>query len=251
MFKIHNIFGGIMIKYFYRLLIDNKIPTLAASLSFNIILNGGSFLFLYLIMSRYFDNSILNQFINSVEDSKLKDLIVYFIDYQNNINYSFFLVITSIYSASSLYYHLINVLELLTKRSYKVNLSRRIVSIILTVLFLVVINIIIMFLFEIIRSFKIGFIILVLLVTSLILYLVNMVCLKEMNFKKIYKGFIFSLLYFLLFTISFILYLRVYSNFKVIYGVLSFMFIFCFYIYSNCIGFLIGICINVKNNSII
>ena len=118
-----------MIKYFYKLIVGNKIPTLASSIAFNIILNGGSFLFLYLIFSRYFNNSFINQIINNLGDGDFKDLIVYFIDYQNNINYSFFLIITSIYSASSLYYHFINVIELLTKRVFKLNISRRIISV--------------------------------------------------------------------------------------------------------------------------
>ena len=46
-----------------------------------------SFLFLYLIFSRYFNNSFINQIINNLGDGDFKDLIVYFIDYQNNINY--------------------------------------------------------------------------------------------------------------------------------------------------------------------
>jgi hypothetical protein len=54
-----------------------------------------------------------------------------------------------------------------------------------------------------------------------------------------------------LFSIGFIAYIRMFSNFKIIYGVLSFVFVFCFYIYSICIGFLIGICINNKNKLII
>ena len=48
-----------MIKDFYRMIIDNKVPTLASSIAFNLILNGGSILFLYLMVSRYFDNNYL------------------------------------------------------------------------------------------------------------------------------------------------------------------------------------------------
>ena len=255
MFKIHNIYGGIVIKYLYKLIVGNKIPTLASSIAFNIILNGGSFLFLYLIFSRYFNNSFINQIINNLGDGDFKDLIVYFIDYQNNISYSFFLIITSIYSASSLYYHFINVIELLTNRSIKINISRRIISIILTILFLLGINIITMLIVELIRNINLnlraGIILLIILLIVGILYFINFISVRDKSFKKMYRGLIFSMLYILLFTIGFIVYLNIFSNFKVIYGVLSFIFIFCFYIYFISIGILIGVCINVKNNLII
>ena len=77
---MHNIDGDNVIKRFYRLIIYNKIPTLASSIAFNIILNGGSILFLYLIISRYFDNKYITNLIESLESSKLKELITYFID---------------------------------------------------------------------------------------------------------------------------------------------------------------------------
>ena len=243
-----------MFKYFYKLITDNKVPTLASGIAFNIILNGGAFLFLYIIVSRYFDNSLINQLVSRLEDGDLKDLFEYFIDYQNNINYSFFLIITSIYSASSLYYHFINVIELLTKRSYKINISKRLISIIITFVFLIGLNIISVVLIEIIGNrvgFRIVIVLVIILLVLLILFVINSYSIKSFKIKKIWKGILFSLFYLFIFSIGFMMYLRVFSNFKVIYGVLSFIFIFCFYIYSICIGILIGICINVRNNLII
>lgn len=244
-----------MIKYFYRLIIDNKIPSLASIVAFNIILNGGAFLFLYLLISNVFNNSLLNQILEKFEDGELKELFMYFTDYQNNMKYSLFLIFTSIYSASSLYYHIINVIELLTGRRYDIRISKRIVSVVLTVVFLVIINVIAVLFFEIINrtlvSFKIGVSGLILILIGLSLYYFNYICVKTMRFNKIYKGYLFSFFYILLFTIGFIVYLDYFSNFKVIYGVLSFIFIFCFYIYSICVGVLIGLCMNIKNNLII
>ncbi len=237
------------------MIVDNKVPTLASAIAFNIILNGGSILFLYLIVSKYFDNSYLTGLINSLEDSKLKEVITYFIDYQNNIRYSFFLILTSIYSSSSLYYHFVNITELLIKRPCKVGISRRIGSIFLTTLFLIGLNVIVIFMVKLVRGIgirmDIAFILLMVIIVSIVLFIINIVAIKEFNIKKIYKGYLFSLIYSIIFSIGFIAYIRMFSNFKIIYGVLSFVFVFCFYIYSICIGFLIGICINNKNKLII
>ena len=255
MVLLHNKYGDSMLKKFYRMIVDNKVPTLASAIAFNIILNGGSILFLYLIVSNSFDNSYITSLIDSLENSKLKELISYFIDYQNNLKYSFFLIITSIYSASSLYYHFVNVTELLIKRPCPIGILKRIGAIVLTTLFLIGVNILVVLIFRIIRIFgiklDIGFILLMISVVSIVLLILNIISIREFNLKKIYKGFLFSLGYSILFTIGFIFYIRRFSNFKIIYGVLSFVFVFCFYIYSLCIGFLIGICINNKNKLII
>ncbi|HRF70038.1 MAG TPA: hypothetical protein PKV66_01265, partial [Candidatus Pelethenecus sp.] len=93
----------------YHFIMDKKIPTLASAIAFNLIMNGGSFLFLFIILSGLFSNSFQELILNTVEEGKLKDLISYFFDYQTNISYSILLVITSLYSASSLYYHLIGI----------------------------------------------------------------------------------------------------------------------------------------------
>ena len=127
-------------------------------------------------------------------------------------------------------------------------MTRRLISIILTLLFLIGCNMVVILMFKFIRnigiSLDIGFILIMIILVSVVLYLINIIAIKEYNIKKIYKGYLFSFVYTIIFTVGFIIYLRLFSNFKIIYGVLSFIFIFCFYIYSICIGLLVGICIN-------
>lgn len=119
---------------------DKKIPTLASAIAFSLIMNGGAFLFLFIIISGLFSNSFQELILSTVEDGKLKDLISYFFNYQNNISYSILLIITSLYSASSLYYHLFGIVEYITETTYERSISKRVLSIIITIIYLVCLN---------------------------------------------------------------------------------------------------------------
>lgn len=249
-----NIKGDHMIKRIYHFCVDKKIPTLACSLAFNVIMSGGAFLFLFIILSGFFSNSFHELIINGFEDGKLKDLIIYFFNYQNNISYSIFLVITSIYSASSLYYHLISIVELITQVHYDISISKRIISVIITVIYLILFNFITLIATEVIInlqfSYQLIFFIFLMFVIAINIYIVNMISLRDYHFKRIIKGTIFTFIYMLLFTIGFIIYLKLFSDFKIIYGILSFFIIFFFYLYMISIGILLGIYFNFKNINI-
>lgn len=240
-----------MLSKIYHFVMDKKIPTLASAIAFNLIMNGGSFLFLFIILSGFFSNSFHEVFLNSFEDGKLKDLISYFFDYQNNISYSILLVITSIYSASSLYYHLIGIVEFITEQTYSISFSKRILAIGITIIYLIGLNIFTLIASEIIlflnRLYHILSWILLLFVFILTIYVVHVISLKTYRFKRLYKGILFTTIYFILFTIGFVIYLKLFSNFKIVYGILSFFIILYFYIYVLCIGLLLGINFNYLN----
>jgi uncharacterized BrkB/YihY/UPF0761 family membrane protein len=85
------------------------------------------------------------------------------------------------------------------------------------------------------------------IVICLLIYTLNVVGLNSLNIKKLYKGIIFSYVYFILLTMLFMIYIKTFSNVKIIYGVFSFIIIFMLYIYLISIGLLIGIYINGKN----
>ncbi len=240
-----------MFKNIYHFVVDKKIPTLAGCLAFNFILNGGSFLFLYIVLSSFFANNFNDLFLANIADGKIKELISYFLSYQNGIPYSIFLLITSLYSASSLYYCLISVVELITQIHYDLSYSKRFLSIMVTIIYLIGLNLITFISTEIILFlnylFQILFILLIFIIFCLTIYLVNVVAMRDYHFKRIYKGLIFTILYFIIFTSGFIIYLRLFSNFKIVYGILSFFIILFFYIYVLAIGILLGIYLNYKN----
>ena len=63
------------IKRIYHFIIDSKIPSLSGALCFFILLNGGSFLFLFVSMSNYLKNFLPVLEIN-LKDGELKDLLI-------------------------------------------------------------------------------------------------------------------------------------------------------------------------------
>ncbi len=235
----------------YHFIMDKKIPTLASAIAFNLIMNGGSFLFLFIILSGLFSNSFQELILNTVEEGKLKDLISYFFDYQTNISYSILLVITSLYSASSLYYHLIGIVEFITETTIPVPVSKRILAIGITIAYLFGLNLITLLATELILLFHYIYILLSLLLLLIIfiitIYVIQVVSLHTFQIKKLYRGILFTTAYFILFTTGFILYLKLFSNFKIVYGILSFFIILFFYLYILCIGVLLGINLNHLN----
>lgn len=243
-----------MIQRIYHFIMDKKIPTLASAIAFTLIMNGGSFLFLFVIISGFFSNSFQELILNTIEDGRLKDLIVYFFNYQNNISYSILLIITSIYSASSLYYHLIGIVEFITDTSYQISISKRVLAIGITILYLLGLNIITLLASEIIiylnYFYMVLSMILLLFIFILTVYVVQVVSLKTYNIKRLYKGIIFTTIYFIVFTFGFVIYLKLFSNFKIVYGILSFFIILFFYIYMVSIGILLGINFNHLNINI-
>lgn len=235
----------------YHFIMDKKIPTLASAIAFNLIMNGGSFLFLFIILSGLFSNSFQELILNTVEEGKLKDLISYFFDYQTNISYSILLVITSLYSASSLYYHLIGIVEFITETTIPVPVSKRILAIGITIAYLFGLNLITLLATELILLFHYIYILLSLLLLLIIfiitIYVIQVISLHTFQIKKLYRGILFTTAYFILFTTGFILYLKLFSNFKIVYGILSFFIILFFYLYILCIGVLLGINLNHLN----
>ncbi len=240
-----------MISKIYHFISDKKIPTLASAIAFHFIMNGGSFLFLFIILSGLFSNSFQEIILKTFEDGKLKDLIMYFFDYQNNISYSILLVITSLYSASSLYYHLIGIVEYITESTYPISISKRIISIGITILYLIGLNIFTLVATELIVLLNYFFVVLsfllILLIFILTTYFIQVISLHTYKIKDVYLGILFTTGYFILFSIGFGIYLKLFSNFKIVYGILSFFIILFFYIYMVCIGVLLGINLNHLN----
>ncbi len=238
-------------KNIYHFLMDKKIPTVSGSLAFFFLFNGGSFLFLYIILANFSPYSFLNLLLNRIEEGPLKEFIAYLFQYQNALPYSVFLIISSIYSASGLYYHWLHVAELVGDVRLNLSLSKRWIAVILTLIFLLVLYLITFIsAFLMIHFYEISFWILVmtmLLIFLLLLYASHILIVRTFHIQKIVKGMLFTLVYFVVFSAGFLVYLSIFSNFKVIYGILSFIVILMFYIYVLCIGMVLGLYINCKN----
>ena len=236
-----------IIKNFYHLVVDNKLPTLAGALCFFILINGGAFFFLFVNLFSYYLNDIKSVIITNTSNDMIRDLLIYLIEHNANLPYSLFLIITSIYSSSTLYYHILNVSELITKKPISVRLSKRIISLILVPIILIILYIILLVLSVLYTLFKVVTIVLIFILLLLLIIFFNIMVLRDYRVKIMIKGIIFSLLYIIVFTLLFIAYLSIFSNFKIVYGILSFFIIFLFYIYNVVIGLLIGAFINWKN----
>lgn len=246
---VNTIIGDDMIKRIYHLIVDAKIPTMAGALAFFLFVNGGSYLFLFVTLSMYlpFDlNIIINE---GISDGLLRDFLLYLVNHSANLNYSIFLILTSIYSSSSLYYHFMHIGEQLSKTPQEHKISKRVRALALVFLFLVLISLIIISMSLIGSLLSIPYrtvlIISIIGILFIMLYIGN-VLIFHTN-KKIIKGVLFSLAYVVIFTILFVVYLSYFSNLKVVYGVFSSIIVFMFYIYILCIGVLLGIYVNSKN----
>lgn len=239
-----------MFKRIYFLLLNKKIPTLAGSLSFFLVLNGGSFLFLYIVLSNYLPHSFLDLFLNQLEEGDFKKVVEYFFNYQDRLPYSIFLIFSSVFSSSSLYYHLMHISELISGKHFDLSISRRLLAIILTLIFLLLIHLITISSTYLTLIFKnISNYILwgtIFLIFTIVIFVINFTALRTIKISEVYKGSIFSIVYFIIFTIGFIIYLNTFSNFKVVYGFFSFIVILMFYLYSLSIGLIIGIDINCQ-----
>ena len=242
--------GFFMLKRIYYLLNDKKISTLAGSLTFFLVLNGGSFLFLYIVLSNYLPHSFLDLFLKELKESDFKDFVKYFFSYQDNLSYSLFLIGSSIFSSSSLYYHLIQISTILGCGKLNVSVSKRLLAIVLTLLFLIILHVItifstyVMLIFKNISNYILWFTLFI--IFSVVIIVINLTALHTIKISNVYKGAIFSIIYFIIFTFGFIIYVSTFSNFKVVYGFFSFFVILMFYLYVLAIGLIIGIDINCQ-----
>ncbi|MGM9969160.1 MAG: hypothetical protein ACI35S_02055 [Anaeroplasma sp.] len=237
----------IIINYIFRFIRESRITTIAGALCFFIILNGGSYIFLFVSLgSLIIDPAIL---INSLlNEGILKDILLYLFNYNSSIPFNIFLFASSVYSSSSLYYHFIQAGEIITDGKIDYKYNKRITSVLLSLLIIfiflvlsIVITILPLFKVSEYISYLFGLIILILFV-----YILNKIILKGHSMLKLKYGLIFSVLYVILFSLGYFIYLSIFKNFKIVYGYFSIIIVTLFYLYSILIGVLIGIRINWK-----
>jgi len=231
----------------YHLVVGTKIPTLSGALCFFILLNGGSYLFLFVSLFSYFPLNVMDVLNSYIVDGLLKEILIYLFEHHSNLSSSIILLATSIYSSSSLYYHFLEACELITKQPVDNRFGKRIQALILVPLMLLLVFIITIGIYILRITLGNAIYILMLLIILLFIYLLNRIALRGYSIKKLTKGVLFSFLYIIIFSGLFLVYLNIFSNFKIVYGILSFFIVFLFYLYIAIIGILVGIYLNCKN----
>lgn len=211
----------------------------ASSVSFYLIINGGSTVFLLI--------SIISIFINklsiNIPDENLKNIIDSLISYNKNYTFSIILFITSVYSTSTLFKSYLKGTEIITNTKY---INNKRISSILFSLLLPIIFIIMLLIFILLRIINLLSVLLIyVLLYFLFQYILQGFALRNINIKILYRGIIISFLFSFSFSLFFIIFLN-YFSFKEIYGVFSLIISFIFFLYINIIGLYLGIYYNWK-----
>lgn len=172
--------------------------------------------------------------------------------------YSIFFILTSIFSSSTLFFHLLKVGEILyDKRREKFKLMVRLMAIILVFLFIlliiscVIVFIIISYINNYI-SFKFIYLIFQISITVfvpliIIVFFNLFIPPVNLGFVNTLPGSFFTLLFWVISTIIFSLYVKFFANFKEIYGTITFFIVFMIWIYILINGLIIGMIINRRN----
>lgn len=228
----------------YKRLMKKSYSTLSGSIAFFLIINGGSIAYLILLISNLFNfefevaNKTIMSFLKNIENK---------IDYSNTIVTIFF-VITSIYGASSLFFHLIKTGEMIYEEiNDKFTIIKRLTAIIFltATLFIIELFFILIVLGRNLFS-NIFWNILKFLIFLIVPYIIA-ICINffvtphSVKFKEINKGALLTTVFWYIVTIGFTVYLNIFTNYKQIYGALTFFIVFMIWIYLLAQGLIIGI----------
>lgn len=241
----------------YKKLKDTNLTTIAGSISFFIILNCGSLFFLISSLLKLFNLNIYEYTI------KQNDMFSYFLNFfSNNVLYlnvsNIILTFTSLWSSSSLFYHIIQAGEVIyNKKRNNGILYKRGFSIVLVFLFIILIVITIMLIIlgyyfitliknKLLYTF-ISTLLMFIIPSFIIIFFLLFVPPLSIKVKEISIGYLFTITSWVVFTYLFKLYLKLFTNFKALYGILTLLVIFMLYLYILIICLMIGMIINQEN----
>lgn len=231
----------------YKKLTKKSYSTLSGAIAFFLVINGGSFAYLILFISNLFNFKIevashtINEFLRNIESK---------IDY-SNIYFTIFLIITNIYGASSLFFHLIKVGEMIYEEpNERFTIIKRLSAIIFlaATLFIVELVFILLVLGKNILT-NVFFYVLKYFIFMVIPYVIA-ICVnffltpQTVKFKEINKGALFTTIFWYVVTIGFTIFINVFTNYKDIYGIFSLFIVFIIWIYLLAQGLVIGVFLN-------
>ena len=236
----------------YKILIKKSYSTLSGAIAFFLIINGGSLLYLLLFISQIlnvkipFSNELVLGLIRSIESNVNT----------HNHYYTVFFIFTSIFGASSLFFHLLKTGEMIYEEvNEKFSVFKRLAAIVFLAAFLFIIEI---FLIVLVLSKSVFNPILWRLIKGTIFVFIPFFVAVCINFfvvphtvkiKQILKGSIFTTVFWYLITIGFSIFVNIFSNYKAIYGMLTFYIVFMIWLYLLSQGLVIGIIINEKTKN--
>jgi uncharacterized BrkB/YihY/UPF0761 family membrane protein len=221
--------------------------TLSGSIAFFLIINGGSLAYLILYISNLFDfkfevaNKTIMTFLSRIENN---------IDYSNVI-FTIFFIATSIYGASSLFFHLLKTGEMIYEEvNDKFTLIKRLTAIIFLTATLFIIEL--FFILIVIGKHFFSNLFWQILKYIILLFLpyVISICINffitphSVKFKEINKGALITTFFWYIITIGFTIYVNIFTNYKAIYGALTFFIVFMIWIYLLAQGLVIGVILN-------
>ena len=261
--NIINMVKGIIknIRKKYNIISDKRYQTISGSISFFFILSIIPFLFIMSLILNFLNINI------NIESNIIPENIISILKYVFNIqrdnitSYSIFLVIIALYTSSKILFQITECGEIIYKKKKEKFIKKRIITILeVFILMIVLVSIIILniignkYLYKIVDGlFIIVFkYFLSVLFPLLLIYILNIfVSPIKLNFKDLYKGVLFTFIYWFISTILFNIYYMYFSNLEVFYGALSLIIVSLLYIYILSIGLVIGFIINyhIKYNT--
>ena len=237
----------------YKILIKKDYSTHSGAIAFFLIINGGSIAFLMLFISQLLNidlpitNDILKSFFNTIENN---------IDDSNSF-YNIFFISASIFGASSLFYHLLKIGEIIYERkNKKISFLKRITAIIFLTTFIFIIEICVILL-VLSRNVFSNFIWLLLKnVIFIVLPFIIALCINffvipdEVKLKNILKGSLITTFLWYCLTFVFSIFVSTFQNYKAIYGALTFFIVFMVWVYLIAQGLVIGIIFNEQTKNV-
>ena len=228
----------------YRLLMKKSYSTLSGAVAFFLIINGGSILFLTISVGNLFNISfdIDNDVINNVVETIIANA---------TYSSSFFFIITSIYSASSLFFHLIKTGEIIYEEvNNRFNMLKRFIAIIFLCAFIFIVETFFVILFlsrTLFNNFLwnifryISFMVVAYLLSLCIIFFITP---HRVRYHEIKRGAMLATSLWYLITVLFTLFLNIVTNYKAIYGSLSFYVVFMIWVYLLAQGLIVGVVYN-------
>ena len=231
----------------YKLLIKKSYSTLSGAIAFFLIINGGSIAYLMLFISNLLEielpiyNEFLLSFFNTIEKNVST----------KSYKYTIFFICTSIYGASSLFFHLLKTGEMIyDEQNGKFTIIKRLTAIVFlaAIIFIVEICFVLLVLSRSVLSSVfwklIRYLLYIIIPLAIVICINFFITPHEVKIKEIFKGSIFTTFSWYILTFFFTAYVRVFTNYKAIYGVLTLFIVFMIWLYLIAQGLVIGIIIN-------
>lgn len=240
----------------YKKISNKSYSTLAGSIAFFLIINGGSVFFLLINICNSLGYDIFNYLEFEYLPNQFNQILNIVYTESSKSNFSFIYIATTVISGSTLFYHLIKTTEILYETKItEINLLNRAFSIFLVIIFLVIIVlafIVFLFLNYITKGTMLNTILKYLtmfFIPFLIIVFIQKVTTPIYNkIIDIIPGVLFSTIFWFLSTIGFSIYLSIFSDYKNSFGTISFFIVFMIWIYLLSQGLIIGFIINYNRS---